>query len=91
MTTKASTTPKWAIDAARIAYSSSPIKVIGKRDSAALIQHFAKAIHDSLMAERENCALIAESKATDIYRNDDEGVDVYAVGQIIAAAIRGEV
>lgn len=53
MSTQANPIPDWAVNAARQAYDDSPIKVIGGLESGALIQHFARAINDAVMAERE--------------------------------------
>lgn len=53
MTPQPNPIPDWAVNAARQAYDNSPIKVVGGLESGALIQHFAKAINDAVMAERE--------------------------------------
>ena len=64
MSTQANPIPDWAVNAARQAYDDSPIKVIGGLESGALIQHFAKAIHDAVMAERERIILLISEQAS---------------------------
>lgn len=64
MSTETHTIPEWAMQAARQAYADSPIKVIGNMESGALVRHFAKAINDAVMAERERCAKIADDAAS---------------------------
>jgi len=87
--------PGWEHKVARDAYATCPVKIINGMQANALVRHFAKAIHDALMAKRKRwrpasiyferyCQDEADSAENCI--SEQQHTDAKA----FAAAVRGE-